>query len=243
MCVTSPPYFGLRDYGTAKWEGGDAACDHRKVSDAVAAIATSTLGGGKKTTGHQQEGFKAHCGHCGAVRIDSQLGLEKTPDEYVAKMVAVFREVRRVLRDDGTLWLNLGDSYAGGKTGRDDANRKNGQGVRQKSTAKTGLYDNRQRDVPEGMKPKDLVGIPWSVAKALQADYYAGRIAKEIDRVWLAAMIDAEGTICGFTHVRKDDGTTRTGVHVAITNSSIALLDNAQRMLRFWQVRSTGPVN
>ena len=105
-CVTSPPYWGLRDYG-----------------------------------------------------VDGQIGLEETPEEYVEKLVAIFREVRRVLRDDGTLWLNLGDSYAsGGRTTR-AADRKSGareMGVRPPT--------------PFGLKPKDLVGIPWRVAFALQAD-------------------------------------------------------------------------
>jgi len=107
--VTSPPYWGLRDYGA-----------------------------------------------------DGQIGLESTPDEYVASMVAVFREVWRVLRDDGTVWLNLGDSYAAGKMGRDDSG-DNGRfgGTR---------LEPVQRKAPEGLKPKDLVGIPWRVAFALQAD-------------------------------------------------------------------------
>ena len=109
-CVTSPPYFGLRDYQTATWEGGDADCDHRKVQDAAKAIATSTLEGGKKTTGHLQEGYGMVCPRCGARRIDAQIGLESSPDEYVAKLVDVFREVRRVLHPTGTCWINLGDS-------------------------------------------------------------------------------------------------------------------------------------
>jgi DNA modification methylase len=110
-CVTSPPYFGLRDYGTAQWDGGDPACDHKKISDATVQLASSTLEGGQKTNGHQQEGFGRQCGKCGAVRLDRQIGLEPTLAEYIATMVDVFREVRRVLRDDGTLWLNIGDSY------------------------------------------------------------------------------------------------------------------------------------
>jgi DNA modification methylase len=91
-----------------------------------------------------------------------QLGLEPTPEEYVAHMVEVFREVRRVLRDDGVLWLNLGDSYAAGKLGRDDSG-DNGRfgGPR---------IEPKQRSAPPGLKPKDLVGIPWRVAFALQAD-------------------------------------------------------------------------
>jgi len=121
-CVTSPPYYGLRDYGTAKWEGGDPECGHIKQMP-VLADSTSTLGipadGGPRRIGDNNKTvvgklvYKDTCPKCGAHRIDSQLGLERTPEEYVAKMVEVFREVRRVLRKDGTLWLNLGDSYVG----------------------------------------------------------------------------------------------------------------------------------
>lgn len=112
-CVTSPPYFGLRDYG-----------------------------------------------------VDGQMGLEETPDAYVAEMVALFREVWRVLADDGTLWLNLGDSYAGGGGGN-----YNKTGVSQAG----GQHIANVRNRPEwldnaGVKPKDLIGIPWRVALALQAD-------------------------------------------------------------------------
>jgi len=113
-CVTSPPYWGLRDYGH-----------------------------------------------------DGQIGLESTPEAYVARMVEVFREVRRVLRDDGTLWLNLGDSYAAttkgsGGTGKSTLigtpNDENGQ-----------IFTPRRLEIGS-LKPKDLVGIPWRVAFALQAD-------------------------------------------------------------------------
>jgi DNA modification methylase len=108
-CVTSPPYYGLRDYG-----------------------------------------------------VSGQIGLEQSPNEYVAKIVDVFREVRRVLRVDATLWLNLGDSYA--------ANRGNGaSGIGEKQ--KTNVGANLGKLVcPDGLKPKDLIGIPWRVAFALQAD-------------------------------------------------------------------------
>ena len=123
-CVTSPPYFGLRDY-----------------------------------------------------QVDGQIGLEATPEAYVARLVEVFREVRRVLRDDGTLWLNLGDSYAaqrggthqpaetlaggkGGKTdGGDRVNRDRHDG-----------YNPTRNASAIGLKHKDLIGIPWRVAFALQAD-------------------------------------------------------------------------
>ena len=110
-CVTSPPYYGLRDYGQ-----------------------------------------------------DGQIGLEPTPDEFVEALVRVFREVRRVLRDDGTVWLNLGDSYAsGGRTWR--APNKNGM----RSGANADRVDHRPAD-PEGVKQKDLIGIPWMVAFALRQD-------------------------------------------------------------------------
>lgn len=95
--------------------------------------------------------------------VEGQLGLEKTPEEYVAKMVEVFREVRRVLRDDGTLWLNLGDSYwnnfGGGSSTCSTGNKKAIQTVGRRNKFKHDLY-----------KIKDLVGIPWMVAFALRAD-------------------------------------------------------------------------
>jgi DNA modification methylase len=127
--VTSPPYWGLRDYGTG----------------------------------------------------DAQIGLEQTPEEYVAKIVAVFREVRRVLRDDGTLWLNLGDSYAGSgpsgaayqseTTRRREGERQDGNFTISKTLGTRGLtYAEKKPIPPPGLKPKDLVGIPWMVAFALRQD-------------------------------------------------------------------------
>lgn len=121
-CVTSPPYFGLRDYGAA-----------------------------------------------------GQIGLEETPEQYTAKLVEVFREVRRVLRDDGTLWLNLGDSYAGswGAQSREHAG-KHAPNVSALSANQVKAAQKRTRtgaaDRTPGLKPKDLIGIPWRVAFALQAD-------------------------------------------------------------------------
>lgn len=104
VCVTSPPYYGLRNY-----------------------------------------------------EVDGQIGLEGSPDEYVEKLVEVFREVRRVLKDDGTLWLNIGDSYATRSGPQPPTNTRNQCG----HTAKS---------VPTGYKPKDLIGIPWLLAFALRAD-------------------------------------------------------------------------
>lgn len=106
-CVTSPPYFGLRDY-----------------------------------------------------KVEGQIGLERTPDEFVSSLVSVFREVRRVLKNDGTLWVNLGDSYASGWS----CNRINkvGNGSPQP--------EERRNKLVSGLKEKDLIGIPWMVAFALRAD-------------------------------------------------------------------------
>jgi DNA modification methylase len=171
-CVTSPPYYGLRDYGTASWEGGDPSCDHScggQVHDnkAPGAIQTGVRPGCDSST----------CRKCGAKRVDAQIGLEQTPDEYVAKLVQVFREVRRVLREDGTCWVNLGDSYAGSWGNYGGQNR--GQGSQRQITngskatqkAYEGLESWRPPTTnPPGLKPKDLIGIPWRVAFALQAD-------------------------------------------------------------------------
>jgi DNA modification methylase len=158
MCVTSPPYYGLRDYGTAEWVGGDAECDHK--IDNSEQMNTSTLDGSKRNCGNALAGYKHTCGKCGAVRVDNQLGLEQTPEEYVANMVSVFREVRRVLKDDGILWLVIGDSY-------------NGSGGAGGDYGKGGLKEGQPkypgRNVST-LKPKDLIGIPWRVAFALQAD-------------------------------------------------------------------------
>ncbi len=152
--VTSPPYWGLRDYGTAQWEGGDAECGHCRPHQG----ATGERADRSFTA---PEIYKDTCGICGAVRIDSQLGLEKTPQEYIDKMVAVFREVKRVLREDGTLWLNMGDSYA-----------SHGAGADGKELAYMGdaARQRQARTAPPGLKPKDLCGIPWQLAFALRDD-------------------------------------------------------------------------
>jgi DNA modification methylase len=152
--VTSPPYWGLRDYGTATWEGGDPLCNHgpRVMGNANKGNLREVLDGDRTT-----------CHHCGARRIDSQIGLEPTPEAYVATMVEVFREVRRVLRKDGTVWLNLGDSYA--------ATTKGSGGPTPKQASNAGsFFADRGWQIPSGLKPKDLCGIPWRVAFALQAD-------------------------------------------------------------------------
>lgn len=158
-CVTSPPYWGLRTYGTKPqiWHG-DPLCDHRF---------------GEKL--QHARGGRNFCVRCGAWR--GELGLEPAPELYVEHVVKIFREVRRVLRKSGTVWLVLGDSYAGswGNQGR-----KEGRGLQR--PARGPMIQNLE-PYPNGkhntgswinshptLKPKDLIGIPWRVASALQAD-------------------------------------------------------------------------
>jgi DNA modification methylase len=153
-CVTSPPYWGLRDYGTASWEGGDADCAHR-----VGGQVQDNKAPGAILTGQRPGVDASQCRQCGAVRIDSQIGLEPTPDAFCEALVQVFREVRRVLKDDGTLWMNLGDSYLA----------QQGSGFNgQKRLDYANLNVKVKR--PANVKPKDLVGIPWLVAFALRND-------------------------------------------------------------------------
>ena len=171
-CVTSPPYWGLRDYGTATWEGGDPNCDHLGKPMATKANINRNCGTGNDVKNAEaREFYKDICGKCGARRIDSQIGLEQTPDEYVAEMVAVFREVRRVLADDGVLWLNLGDSYNGSGKGAYADGQVRLTDKSKKQQTSTGTHQGTfTKAIIDGLKPKDLVGIPWRVAFALQAD-------------------------------------------------------------------------
>lgn len=171
VAVTSPPYWGLRDYGTAQWEGGDPACNHKPGSESR--VGVSTLQGGKKTSGHQAEGHRNICRKCGAVRVDNQIGLERTPDLYVKTMVGIGREIWRVLKDDGIFFLNLGDSYYGGKGKSSQAwsqSHPDRPTLQRARDHVAGLGEIRVLDMPQpGLKPKDLCMIPARVALALQA--------------------------------------------------------------------------
>jgi DNA modification methylase len=176
--VTSPPYFGLRNYGTEQWEGGDPLCNHLPLR--ANGDDSSGLEGSKASQSHRQEGFKGNtCPKCGATKVDRQLGLEKTPELYIKRLVKIMRAARRVLRDDGSLWLNLGDSYWGswGNSGNrpqlDGETR--GQRERESEYLPRGGYDNhRERPATSfkvpGLKNKDLIGIPWMAAFALRQD-------------------------------------------------------------------------
>jgi DNA modification methylase len=210
MCCTSPPYFGLRDYG-----------------------------------------------------VGGQIGLEATPDAFVAQMVDVFREVRRVLKDDGTLWLNLGDSYA--HSLRQSENKSGHKQNTNTGSIRRGFAPNQT-----GLKEKDLIGIPWRVAFALQTDgwclrqeiiwqkpnpmpesvqdrctksheqiflfckakwngTYPSRLMKRDDARWLALLVEAEGNIAvkRYTHGRD---TIQHALQIAVANSDRSILEEAQRI-------------
>ena len=262
--VTSPPYFGLRDYGTATWEGGDPDCSHTLDAETLdrwsGRSSGSTLVG---TTTHQEQAAIArHDCKCGAQRVDNQIGLEQTPQEYVHQMVLIFREVRRVLRDDGTVWLNLGDSYSSGyrTTQNQQTLRKNGYkqmtlfedvrpvGIRRKQTSKlfgmlrkgAGRADgnvtidsprNRDGITSTDIPGKNLMGIPWRVAFALQEPYVVPTcVESNVDRAWLAAIMDGEGCIGirRFDSYREEkqqvyqDGFV---VYTSVTNNDVPILD------------------
>ena len=163
--------YGLRDYGTAKWEGGDPNCKHYIAGDGEP---------GETHAGIVQQGNKGSmrkakdvCPHCGAIRIDQQIGLEQTPAEYVADLVQVFREVWRVLRNDGTVWLNLGDSYSSYKDCKSvpDSLRVGGKSEAANIIEKGKSVTRNTRVMRSvGLKDKDLIGIPWMVAFALRDD-------------------------------------------------------------------------
>ena len=180
--VTSPPYWGLRDYGTGQWEGGDATCDH--LAPLPGGFMASGMDDNPKTAAdrvlRRQQQYRELCAKCGARRIDRQIGLEPTPDAFVARMVEVFREVKRVLRKDGTCWVNLGDSYAASLkgTGGDgtssglmrDGRSETGRASKLDAVARQQHNGLRVNLTASGLKAKDLMGMPWRVAFALQAD-------------------------------------------------------------------------
>lgn len=173
-CVTSPPYFGLRDY-----------------------------------------------------RVEGQIGLEASPDEFVAALVVVFREVRRVLRSDGTLWLNIGDSYnADGRKGRAEMGKGKNAG-----------YSAWVNKTAGGTKPKDLLLIPSLLAAGLRAPYYTGKIRDERERIWLAAMIDGEG--CIHIHRRREGQANGNGYRrkadsfgpaLEVANTSLAVVERCKTL-------------
>lgn len=161
VCVTSPPYFNLRDYGTGHWEGGDPNCNH--IGKLINSNHNFNYSNGRGSNGEFRTGV---CELCGAIRVDNQIGLEDTPEEYIDKLVNVFREVRRVLKDDGTLWVNIGDSYCNSN----GFHRSTNQYYRSSSEGAPANDRNLNNLHNCGYKTKDLIGIPWMFAFAMRND-------------------------------------------------------------------------
>ena len=232
MCVTSPPYYGLRDYGTGKWVGGDPNCPHYRTNKITEGTATGHKGMAEKGHAVGDAIYKHVCPLCGAVRVDEQIGLEESPEEYISKLTEVFMEVHRVLKPEGTLWLNIGDSYNGykgnAKSAHNDSSYIGGAGNNVHPTREGG-YGLECKNI----KPKDLIGIPWAIANALRGPFYHGIIKKEADRRWLAAIIDGEGSISGTIHERKDGDGIRSSVYICVTNTNTELLDECERIYPF----------
>jgi site-specific DNA-methyltransferase (adenine-specific) len=172
--ITSPPYWGLRDYGTSPlvW-GGDA--DHAHVFTAAThgwnpggrgerSISTSTLTNGGKLHNMTRATGASMGQHCACGAWLGSLGLEPTPEAYIEHLIDVFREVHRVLRNDGSLWLNLGDSYAGSGKG---PSTSISAALHSPNPHSFGLNSGV---VPVGAKPKDLLLLPFRMAMALQSD-------------------------------------------------------------------------
>jgi site-specific DNA-methyltransferase (cytosine-N4-specific) len=151
-CVTSPPYYGLRDYGTAEWEGGNVDCDH------IEKIQSHSGERSNRDQTSQIFKYKGLCKKCGAVSVDGQIGLEQTPQEFINNLVEVFACVWDILEDDGTLWVNLGDSYANNSSQASNNGRAGFGNPREKVVNRIG----------NGYKQKDLMGMPWRLAFALQ---------------------------------------------------------------------------
>ena len=158
-CVmTSPPYWALRDYGTATWECGDPNCDHKVSGNLVGSNSIM-----KQEQADRCKHYKDICKKCGAKRVDKQLGLEQTFEEYINKLCDIFDEVKRVLRDDGTCWVNIGDTYY----------TKSGSGFLNDNLTKTDTHvlntginkANELRGQPhEYMQSKSLTLIPFRFA-------------------------------------------------------------------------------
>ena len=167
--VTSPPYWGLRDYQLLQWEGGDAGCNH-SFGRVGSARADGIVDETKPVRNRDGAAAAPTQCRCGAKQVAAGIGLESTLHEWIDNLVIVFREVWRVLRDDGVLWLNLGDAYTSGNraTYRSSASENKGHQVQD---------DMPRPKTPDGLQSKALMGQPWRVAFALQDDGWILRSA------------------------------------------------------------------
>jgi len=170
-CITSPPFYRLRDYSTATWEGGDRDCDHVANPKATKKFGNPEFNENRpsreetKTPGY----YADICPKCGAVKVDHQVGIEPTVGEYIDKLQTIFLEVQRVLKPTGTCWVNLGDSFSGSGKGA-MANGTIAASGKQ-LTNKGSCEGSRQKDRSEelsGIRRKSLLLVPQRAAIAFQ---------------------------------------------------------------------------
>lgn len=176
MCLTSPPYWGLRDYGVEQIFGGDPGCDHKwgagitKKQRGAAAGATAQVGNQKKKIQGTHINQGKYCQKCQAWK--GQLGLEPTPEFYIEHLTQIFREVKRVLKKEGTLWLNIGDTYwsAKGSCFNPGGGKGSFEGIAKRKEAKAyPRYRGNKADVPN-LPQKCLTMIPERLAWSLIQD-------------------------------------------------------------------------
>ena len=163
--VSSPPYFGLRDYGTGTWEGGDPNCPHKRLTKISKDTATGHAGMYEQGHVVGDAIYKQICPECGAKRVDDQFGLENTIEDYIEKTILLFEELRRVLKPQGTVWWNIGDTYNTQPAGNKDLKKSSGLPNTKENLHKR--KDNISKKLFKGLKAKDLMMIPARVAIAL----------------------------------------------------------------------------
>ena len=193
--VTSPPYWGLRKYPGEQelvW-GGTEDCEHRWGEPETKSV-NYVQGNPEFARPHREyKNFSTEtntCSICGAWK--GSYGLEPTPEMYVQHTIEILREIRRVLRKDGVVFWNIGDSYMSSPS------NQQGRGVNGSNAGSRGAFENigRQKRTPTGsLKTKDLCLIPFRVAIAAQEPYQEFTIKELADRAWLAGIVDADGCI------------------------------------------------
>lgn len=194
--VTSPPYWGLRDYGTATWEGGNPNCEHTSIRKSPDSDARNKQG---TNAGSSRDPIRPDCRLCGATRSDVQIGLERTPEEYVTNLVEIFREVRRVLKKDGVLFLNVGDSYFGSWGNYGGQNRGNGKQrkITSGSQVPNPAYDGLERFRPPTAGPPRRGRGYDNADKATQGYQANGLSSESLDGerkdFWWSRIPDSDG--------------------------------------------------
>jgi DNA modification methylase len=224
--VTSPPYWGLRDYGIEPiiWDG-DADCEHEWGNSVITLKHKSgETNPGKeswfKDKGASDDKGSQFCSKCGAWK--GSLGLESTFELYIKHLCDIFDETKRVLRNDGTLWVNLGDSYSGSNNGSNDYREKDGLGL--KPTERYKGQKPGQTNLPS----KSLCLIPFRFA--IEMTKRRGFVIKnELDRAWLAGIIEGEG--CIHIHKRTNGRKNPTyGLFLSIHNTNKKMIDRVVQL-------------